>query len=272
MLVPIFPPALENFAIRKEKHTLSVFESIQIFTFVPVAIRPRKHPKTLNQSILPLPIVLPVVHIRENAIAMKVAIGELTLENTRAAHIMPETRLNPMKELAFIIGAILKLLFSLAMRHIVLPLAIILIPLVRIVINATAIRLIIFYLAFIHTPIVITVPAFAMRDPFQKCPHIIRPVLKKELSLAMELIVLPLAMIVPSRRFDLLVAVGVHPVRVNLLSELVLVELLDLFPDHGGQCLLGLLFCCQPVLTIAIEFNVCLVLLVRATVLLAHLM
>lgn len=48
----------------------------------------------------------------------------------------------------------------------------------------------------------------------------------------MELIILPLAMVVAPGSFDLLVTVGVDAVWVNLLPELVLIELLDLFAHH----------------------------------------
>ncbi len=209
-----------------------MFESIQILTFVPVAIRPCKHPKPFNKPILPLPIVLPVIDIRENTISMKVAIWELALENAWTAHIMPEPRLDSMKEVAFIVGAILKLFLTLAMGHVILPLAIILIPLIRIVINTTSVGLIILDLAFIHTPVVITVPAFTMGDSLQKGAHVIGAVLKKELALAVELIILPLTMVVAPGSFDLLVTVSVDPVGVNLLPELVLIELLDLFAHH----------------------------------------
>ena len=81
MFLSILPPAPEYLAIGKEEHSLAMLEPIEILPLIPVAIRPCKHTKTLNQSILPLAIVLPVIDIREDTVAMKVAVGELALVN-----------------------------------------------------------------------------------------------------------------------------------------------------------------------------------------------
>ncbi len=58
--------------------------------------------------------------------------------------------------------------------------------------------------------------------------------------------------------------------RVDLLSELVRLKLLDFLSYYGSKRFLCLFFCSETVLAIAIKLHVGFVLLVRAAVLLTH--
>ena len=134
---------------------------------------------------------------------------------------MSKARLDAVKELPFVVRAVLELLLALAVGDVVFPLPIVLVALEGVVVNALAVGFIVLDLALIHAPVVITIPALPVRNALQKGAHIIRAILKKELPLPMELVILPLPMIIPPRRLYLLISIGIHPMRVNLLPKLV---------------------------------------------------
>jgi hypothetical protein len=141
---------------------------------------------------------------------MEIAVQKLALINSRIADIMTEPRLDPIRELPFIVWAVCELLFTLTVRNVIFPVAVIFVTLKGIMVYTHPMCLIILNISLIQTPIIVEVATFSMCDAIFEGAKVIWAIFKVKLALSIELVIGPLSMIVALGYFYLLISVAEH--------------------------------------------------------------
>ena len=139
---------------------------------------------------------------------MKISSLKVPLVDSGLTDIVTVTLFDSLFEIALVVGAVGELLFSIARGDIVLPLPTVLVVLERVEVNSLTVSLVVVNISLVCAPIVKDVPPLALSCPVPKVALVVGSILKKDLSLSVELVAGPLPVVVALRLGNLLVCVA----------------------------------------------------------------